>query len=83
MKASVEISLYPLNEEYIPAIDRFLLRLHNHQDLAVRVNAMSTQITGDYSRIMDVLKEEIGESLKEDGQQVFVMKVLSGDVYAS
>lgn len=82
MKVSVEISLYPLKDDFIPAIDRFLLRIHNHQNITVRVNGMSTQITGDYTAVMTALQEEMRITFEETGDQLFVMKVLKGDVYA-
>lgn len=82
MKVSVEISLYPLKDDFIPAIDRFLLRIHNYQELTVRVNGMSTQITGDYSSVMSALQEEMRITFEETGHHLFVMKVLKGDVYA-
>ncbi len=79
MKASLEISLYPLNEEYKPAIRDFIKRLDKHDKVDVFPNTMSTQVFGELDDIMPVLHEEIEKSWKEHGRSVFVCKFLKGD----
>lgn len=76
MKASVEISYYPLKEAYIPVISDFLDRLKSYEDLVIKVNTMSTQIFGDYFRIMEVLTKEMHHSFRQPGS-VFVLKVIN------
>lgn len=80
MKATVEISLYPLREEFIPAIDDFIDRLRHHQELQVKVNATSTQVSGDFSILFSALQQEIGTTFSDEGKFVFAMKVLKGDL---
>jgi uncharacterized protein YqgV (UPF0045/DUF77 family) len=63
MKASVEISLYPLEENYKNRIIEFVGRLKSTGKFDVITNGMSTQLFGDYEDIMDVLKSEIGKEL--------------------
>ena len=58
MKLSVEISMYPLKDEFIPAIQNFIDRLNTHPALQVLTNTMSTQVFGDYDAVMDVLKKK-------------------------
>lgn len=79
MKISVEISKYPLKQEYAAAVDDFLFRLHAHQDLKVRTNPISTQVFGESTRVFEILEKEISKSF-EDGQSPFVLKVLKGDL---
>ena len=79
MKATVEISLYPLNEEYIPPIDDFINRMKSH-GLNIKVNATSTQLSGDYDELMSALQKEIKTTFGHDGKFVFAMKVLKGDL---
>jgi len=62
MKASLEISLYPLNQEYKPAIRAFIKRLDEHKDVDVIPNTMSTQVFGELDDIMPVLHKEIEKS---------------------
>ena len=49
MKLTAELSLYPLNEEYIPIIQAFIDALILHPNLIIATNAMNTQICGDYN----------------------------------
>ena len=38
MKASIDISLYPLNQDYLPAIDAFIKALKPYPDIDVVEN---------------------------------------------
>ncbi|SDK38308.1 YkoF family thiamine/hydroxymethylpyrimidine-binding protein [Microbulbifer yueqingensis] len=80
MKLSVEISMYPLKDEYIPAIQEFIDRLHQHQDLRVITNTMSTQVFGDYELVMDILRQEMRASYEQFGRAIFVCKFIEGDL---
>jgi len=80
MRIAVEISLYPLNAEYIPPIKGFIDRLAARPGLAVLTNAMSTQIAGEHARLFEILGKETATSFAEHGRKVFVMKVLGGTV---
>lgn len=80
MKTTVEISKYPLNENYEPPILDFISRLKTNQNLTVKTNATSTQITGDYDEVMGILQKEIKASFEKYGKAIFVMKVLMGDL---
>lgn len=79
MNISVEISYYPLNQEYVPPIREFIDRLNKHQGLVIQTNGMSTQVFGEYNLVMDTLKEEIGTSFNNP-HSVFVMKVINADL---
>jgi uncharacterized protein YqgV (UPF0045/DUF77 family) len=78
MRTAVEISLYPLDAEYLPAIKDFIARLNAHPDIAVTTNAMSTQIAGEHHRVFAVLAQETAVSFQQAGRKAFVMKVLGG-----
>lgn len=76
MDIGVEISLYPLNADYIPPIRSFIDRLNAHGKLRVVTNSMSTQIFGTYEDVFAALASEIRPTFERDGKAVFVMKVL-------
>jgi uncharacterized protein YqgV (UPF0045/DUF77 family) len=76
MEIGVEMSLYPLADEYIPPIARFIERLNAHPDLKVVTNSMSTQVFGEYRRVFDTLALECRRVFEETGKAVFVMKIL-------
>ena len=76
MELSVEISKYPLADDYIPAIKSFIDRLNQVEGLKVVTNTMSTQVFGDYDLVMDVLKQEMRLSYQQYGKAIFVCKFI-------
>lgn len=79
MNASVEISYYPLNVEYIPPIKNFIERMNEYQELRVRTNGMSSQVFGEFTEVMQALTREIEKSF-ELPHSVFVMKIINADL---
>jgi len=80
MELSVEISKYPLADDYIPAIKDFIDRLQAIEGLSVVGNTMSTQVFGDYDLVMDTLKEEIRRSYEQFGKAIFVCKFIGANL---
>ena len=78
MRIAVEISLYPLDADYIPPIKAFIDRLNTYSALTVQTNAMSTQIAGQHAEVFKALEAETGRTFSEPGRRVFVMKFLGG-----
>ncbi len=79
MKTSVEISYYPLNDDYITPIKGFIDRLNQYDNLVVNTNGMSTQVFGEYRDVMSAITDEIEKSF-ELPHSVFVMKVINADL---
>ena len=80
MKASVDISLYPLADEFIPAIKEFIDRVQQYPEVSVVRNDLSTQLYGDYEQIMELLKVEVRLSWEKYGKSIFVIKFLRDDL---
>lgn len=80
MKLSVDVSLYPLNEDFIPVIIDFIQEVEKHPDIEVIRNRMSTQLIGDYDRVMAVLQQELRHNWATHGKSVLVAKMIPGDV---
>jgi uncharacterized protein YqgV (UPF0045/DUF77 family) len=80
MKVSIEISLYPLDQNYIPPIQEFIDRLNSYQELKVIENTMSTQVYGDYAKVFEILNTEMQRTHHKTPKAAFVMKVLHGDL---
>jgi hypothetical protein len=76
MNIGVEISLYPLRDQFIPPIRGFIDRLNADGRFKVMTNDMSTQLFGRYEDIMEALARELRPTFEHDGKSVFVMKVL-------
>ena len=77
MKIAVDISLYPLDRDFIPPIADVIERLNAHDNLEVWTNAMSTQVVGEFEDVWSALGTEIGETFASIPKGVFVMKVLN------
>ncbi len=80
MKISVEISLYPLDQNFIPPIQAFIDRLNGYPELKVIENTMSTQVYGDYAKVLEILNTEMQRTHQETTKAAFVMKVIHGDL---
>ena len=80
LQLSVEISKYPLSEDYIPAIKDFIERLQATEGLSVVGNTMSTQVFGDYDLVMDTLKDEMRRSYEQFGKAIFVCKFIGANL---
>ncbi|MGB5492677.1 MAG: YkoF family thiamine/hydroxymethylpyrimidine-binding protein [Woeseiaceae bacterium] len=77
MKVAVDISLYPLDADFIPPIKDVIERLNGYERLEVWTNAMSTQIIGEFDDVMDALRHEIGSTFEQLPKAIFVMKMLN------
>ncbi|MBI9037269.1 MAG: hypothetical protein JEY97_03980 [Bacteroidales bacterium] len=82
MKTSVEISYYPLKEEFIPPIKKFIDRLNEYENLIVKTSGISTHIFGEYFELMKILTNEIHKSF-EVPHSVFVIKIINADLNVS
>lgn len=80
MKASLEISMYPLDKDYERPILDFIERLNGHPELSVRTNTMSTQVFGDYDVLMAAVTQEMKRSFEQEPSVVMVMKVINSDL---
>jgi len=77
MRVAVDISLYPLDADFIPPIRDVIERLNNHPGIEVVTNPMSTQVRGDYDTVMDVLQREIRTTFETVPKAVFAIRILN------
>lgn len=80
MQVAVDISLYPLQEDLIPPILDVIERLKRDPELDVVTNPMSTQIRGDYDKVMTLLQAEIRTTFEQLPKAIFVMKILNNPI---
>ena len=80
MNISVDLSLYPLQDEFIPMIIDFIHRLQQHEGVEIVRNQMSTQLFGEYDRVMAALSAELRHSFETHGMAVMIAKIVKGDV---
>ena len=78
MKVSVDISLYPIKNDYREPILEFIQDLKK-SEFTVIENSLSTQIFGDYDQVMPFLNSKIKDVFFDDNLYVFVLKIVKGD----
>ncbi len=80
MQVAVDISLYPLDENFIPPIKDVIKRLSEHDDIEIEYNRMSTQIRGDFEVVMSVLTKELRTTFEDVPKAVFAIKILNNPI---
>ena len=80
MRVAVDISLYPLDPDFVPPIKDVIARLNRYEDFDITTNAMSTQIFGEYDEVMRALHTEIGRTFDEVPKAVFTIRILNNPV---
>ena len=78
MIITVEISMYPLKDEYVKHIDDFIKALYKY-NVRVTSNFTSTHVIGEFDEVMKAVNTEMKVVFK-NGQTSFVMKVLNDDL---
>lgn len=77
MRVAVDISLYPLDAEFIPPIKDVIERLNRHEGIEIVTNPMATQLRGEYDLVMGALRQEIGVTFEQVPKAVFAIKILN------
>ena len=80
MKLTVDLSLYPLQEDYVPVVKAFIAAAQGTENITVVPNAMSTQICGDYDAVFALVSEQLQASWERFGKQVLVCKFIPGEL---
>ena len=62
MKCSAEISMYPLDVNYIEPNTFFIKRLKIHPFISLETNVMSTKVFGDDDNVMTTIQKEMKKS---------------------
>jgi uncharacterized protein YqgV (UPF0045/DUF77 family) len=74
MIVTVEISYYPLTENFNTPISEFIDLLSKNDKIKVELGKMSSSITGEYQDVMKTLNESM-EVMMETNPSVFNMKI--------
>ena len=77
MRVAVDLSLYPLDKDFIPPIRDVIERLNGHEDIEVVTNPMSTQLRGEYDAVMAVLTRELRTTFEQLPKAVFAIRILN------
>lgn len=79
MRISLDISLYPLTEDYIEPILAFINKIEANDLLVVKRNSLSTQVFGEYRDVMDCIDVEMENVFAVLPHSVFAMKFIGTD----
>jgi len=79
MEISVDISMYPLQQEFEAPILAFISQLKKEDTVEVVRNELSTQIHGDYKIIMALLEKEMFSVFTEIPDSIFVLKFVGNN----
>ena len=78
MNVSIEMTLMPLNDNYKDVIKDFILSIRN-SEFKVLENPLSTQIYGDYDKLIDLLKAKIKHVFSNNEGIMVNLKIVNGD----
>jgi uncharacterized protein YqgV (UPF0045/DUF77 family) len=78
MKISVELTLTPLQDAYEAPVINFIKKLRA-SGLTVMENPLSTQVYGDYDKVMGLLQAEIKDALNQVDRGLFYIKIVKSD----
>ena len=78
MKASIELTMSPLQNDYEEHIINFIKALRD-SEFEVLENPLSTQIYGDFTPMMQFLTAAMEKSMHETQAVLFYMKVVKTD----
>ena len=79
MQISIDISYYPLSEEFKKPIKKFIAQLNSYREIEVKSNGMSTQVFGEYADVMRIITKEI-ETAMELPHSIFILKMANADL---
>lgn len=80
MKVSVELTFSPLQDNFEQPIIHFIKKLRA-SGLKVLENPLSTQVYGDYDKVMHILTVEIKEAMELVERGLMYAKIVKSDRY--
>ncbi len=76
MKMTVELSVYPLRENFKEAVLEFIDELLANEDTVAVTNSMSTQVSGEDDAVFRAIQAALRASYERFGRQVLVAKFI-------
>ena len=76
MQVTIDVSMYPNKEDFIPPIKGFIKKINSFTNLKITTFPTSTIVQGEYHHAMNSVKETILVCQQEFDNAVYVMKVI-------
>jgi uncharacterized protein YqgV (UPF0045/DUF77 family) len=80
VRVTAELSLYPLQDGYLPRIETLIRVLRAAPRVETAVNQMSTQLRGELADVMAALEAALADAFADGAPQALVVKLLNADL---
>jgi uncharacterized protein YqgV (UPF0045/DUF77 family) len=74
MFVSLELSYYPLQDDFKTPVNDLIAKLSAYENITIEAGSMSSVISGEYDIIMEVMTKIMGEIMQKY-PSVFTMKL--------
>ena len=78
MQVTIDISMYPNREDFIPPIKGFIDKINRFDSLKVTTFPTSTVVQGDFEHAMAAVQDTITECYREFNMAIYVAKIIPG-----
>jgi len=78
MQVTIDISMYPNREDFIPPIDGFIDKISDFENLKITTFPTSTVVQGEYVHAMKAVQDTIAACYLEYNMVVYVAKIIPG-----
>lgn len=79
MQITLDLSFYPFTAQYEEEVIAFI-KLLELVGCSARVNALSTQIQGEFPEVWDAVGQAVASTFSRGARASLVIKVLPGDI---
>ena len=76
MQVTIDVSMYPNREDFIPPIKGFIKEINNYNNLVIKTFPTSTVVQGEYNHAMNSVQKTIAACHKKFKNAVYVIKVI-------
>ena len=76
MQVTIDVSMYPNKQDFIPPIKGFIQKINTFTNLKITTFPTSTVVQGEYHHAMNSVKETILVCQQKFDNAVYVMKVI-------
>ena len=76
MQVTIDVSMYPTKEDFIPPIKGFIKTINTYSNLKITTFPTSTVVQGEYHHAMNSVKETILVCQQEFNNAVYLIKVI-------
>ena len=80
MRITAELSLYPLQADFVGPITDFIHELRREPGIEMVTNQLSTQLRGDFAAVTGALHRCMAGTMASGAPLVFVVKYINADL---